>query len=64
MSAPVLVAVLGVLGLGVFALAWWSSGRSRRQSGGSVSAREIAKGMGTLEGQRREPPGTHGGGVF
>ena len=50
--------------MALFALAWWSSGRSRRGLGRSVSEREVAKGMGTLEAMRREPPGAHGGGIF
>jgi Flp pilus assembly protein TadB len=64
MATLVVVLLVIVAAAVLFALAWWSSGRSRRQFGSSVSEREVAKGMGTLEGMRREPPGTHGGGVF
>jgi hypothetical protein len=63
-STPVVVLLMVAIAVVLFALAWWSSGRSRRQFGRSVSEREVAKGMGTLEGMRREPPGTHGGGIF
>jgi hypothetical protein len=63
-STPVVVLLVVAVAMALFALAWWSSGRSRRRFGRSVSEREVAKGMGTLEGMRREPPGSHGGGIF
>ena len=64
MSTLVVVLLMVAIAVVLFALAWWSSGRSLRRFGRSVSEREVAKGMGTLEGMRREPPGSHGGGIF
>ena len=64
MTTRVVILLVVVGAAALFALVWWSSGRSRRRSGRGVSEREIAKGLGTLEGMRRSPPGSHGGGVF
>ena len=64
MSAGVVVALVVLAAVVLCALAWWSSGWSKRRAGGSVSDREVAKAMGTLEGQRHEPPGTNGAGIF
>jgi hypothetical protein len=41
------------------ALAWWSSGRSRKQVRGSAD-HEVAKGTGTLQGGTHNPPGSQG----
>ncbi len=54
------VFVLVVIAAGpLFALAWWSSGRSRTQLRRSAD-HEIAKGTGTLQGGTHNPPGSPG----
>jgi hypothetical protein len=53
----VLVVLLAVAAAaGMFGLAWWSSGRSKKRFRGS-SDHEIAKGLGTTQGMTHNPPG-------
>lgn len=43
--------VVAVLGAALCALTWWTSGRSRRRFPGGRAEHEVARGLGTLQGQ-------------
>jgi hypothetical protein len=58
-TAVIVLIVLGAAG-GLFALAWWSSGRSKGHGYRTSGDHEVARGMGTLQGSTHNPPGEQG----
>ena len=56
-GSVILLIVLGGAAL-LFALAWWSSGRSKKPTARMSADHEIARGMGTLQGGAHNPPGS------
>jgi hypothetical protein len=59
------VILLVVVGAAVlFALAWWSSGRSKGRAMRTSGEHEAAKGLGTAQGMTHDPPGGHTGRGF
>jgi hypothetical protein len=56
--------VAGAVGVVLFALAWWTSGRSKGRGSRMNGAHEYAKGMGTAQGMTHNPPGENTAGGF
>jgi hypothetical protein len=53
----VVVLLVVLVAAALFALAWWTSGRSKGRYSSS-SSHEVAKGLGTAQGMTHNPPGS------
>jgi len=60
MPTALVIVFVVVAAAALFALAWWSSGRSKGRGPRTSADHEIARGMGTLQGETHNPPGSGG----